>query len=94
MSSDSRYRRIHVVMPEELVAEIDAMVGKRHRSRFVVETIAAELQRRRLREALAEMDGALAGFDIPGWETPESAVAWVRAVRDGVEVAQSPESAA
>ena len=94
MDTDVKARRVHVVLPEDLVAAIDTLVGKRRRSQFIADTVAAELRRQRLQAALAEMDGALADFDIPGWETPEAAAAWVRAVRDGVEVAQNPESAA
>jgi hypothetical protein len=94
MDASIKPRRVHVVLPEDLVAAIDTLVGKRHRSQFIAETVAAELRRRRLQSALAEMDGALADFDIPGWETPEAAADWVRAVRDGIEVAQIPESAA
>jgi len=89
-----KQRRIHIVMPGDLVAAIDALVGQRRRSQFIAETISAELRRRRLDAALAEMDGALADFDIPGWETPEAAAAWVRALRDGDEVPRTAESAA
>lgn len=80
------HRRVHVVMPESTVAAIDVIAGKRGRSQFITETVEAELRRRRLSAALAEMDGALADFDIPGWETPEAAAEWVRALRDGVPV--------
>lgn len=94
MSVEAKQRRVHVVMPEELIEAVDALVGRRRRSQFIAETVAAELRRRRLGAALAEMDGALADFDIPGWETPEAAVAWVRALRDGAEVTQVSESVA
>jgi hypothetical protein len=94
MGVEARLRRVHVVMPSDLVEAVDALVGKRRRSQFIAETVDAELRRRRLDAALAEMDGALADFDIPGWETPEAAAAWVRALRDGVDVGQGSESAA
>jgi hypothetical protein len=92
MDTPSRLRRVHVVMPDATVDAIDAIVGKRHRSQFITETVEAELRRRRLSKALAEMDGALADFDIPGGETPEAAAEWVRALRDGVPVEPVPES--
>lgn len=94
MSVEAKQRRVHVVMPEELIEAVDALVGQRRRSQFIAETVAAELRRRRLAAALAEMDGALADFDIPGWETPEAAAAWVRALRDGAEATRISESAA
>ena len=94
MNDEGPHRRVHVVMPESTVEEIDVIAGKRGRSQFITETVEAELRRRRLRAALAEMDGALADVDIPGWETRESIAAWVRALRDGEEVASDSESAA
>lgn len=83
METGTRSRRIHVTMPAELLDAVDALVEPKHRSQFIAETIAAELKRRRLSAALAEMDGALADVDIPGWETRESAAEWVRALRRG-----------
>lgn len=94
MDIEGRGRRVHILMPESTVEAIDAIAGKRGRSQFVTETVEAELRRRRLRAALAEMDGALADVDISGWETRESIAAWVRALRDGEEVASDSESAA
>ena len=81
MEPVTRSRRIQVTMPAELSDAVDALVEPQHRSRFIAEIIAAELKRRRLRAAIAEMDGALANFDIPGWDTRESAAAWVQASR-------------
>jgi hypothetical protein len=74
-------RRIHVTMPESLIAEIDARLGQRRRSQFISEAAQEKLDRQRLKAALAEMDGALADVDIPGWETPESASEWVHNLR-------------
>jgi hypothetical protein len=80
-------------MPNDLVEAIDTLVGKRRRSQFIAEAVAAELRRRRLSAALAEMKGSLADVDIPGWETPESAAEWVRALRRGdpVDVSATPD---
>jgi metal-responsive CopG/Arc/MetJ family transcriptional regulator len=41
-------QRIHIVLPTELIAEIDAEVGPRRRSAFLAETARAELNRRKL----------------------------------------------
>ena len=90
----TKLRRAHVLLPEDLLEEIDSLVGARRRSQFIAETIAAELHRRQLKAAIAEMAGALADVDIPGWETPDAAAAWVRALRDGDEPAQTSDSAA
>lgn len=87
-------RRVHVMLPAEVVEEIDRLVGPRKRSRFIADAVAGEVRRQRQRAALAEMDGILADDDIPGWETPEAAAEWVRALRRGDPVGVSPDSAA
>ena len=48
-------RRAHIVVPEQLLAEIDAEVGPRGRSAFLVETAQGELRRRPLLTFLARM---------------------------------------
>lgn len=83
MGSEAAHRRVHIMVPVNLLSALDATVGERRRSHFIVEAIATELRRRRLKSALAEMEGSLANVDIPGWETRESAAAWVRSLRDG-----------
>lgn len=77
--------RIHIMVPEELVDELDKRVGKRGRSKFVVAATAKELRRVRLREAIKDAAGALSDVNVPGWETPEAAVEWVRDLRKADE---------
>jgi hypothetical protein len=91
MSVDLKTRRAHIVMPAELVEEIDARVGPRKRSQFVQEAVEEKLRRQRLQASLAEMAGSLADFDIPGWETSEAAVEWVRAQRRGEPLEVPPD---
>ena len=45
--------RTHVILPEKLVAEIDALVGQRGRSAFLAEVAEREVKRRRLLELLS-----------------------------------------
>src|SRR5271155_3033082 len=52
-------QRTHIVLPQELIEEIDSIVGPRGRSAFLVETARAELRRRRLLSFL--------GDDQPAW---------------------------
>ncbi|GGA59565.1 hypothetical protein GCM10011507_08780 [Edaphobacter acidisoli] len=72
-------QRAHIVLPDELVHEIDAMVGPRGRSAFLVETARAELRRRRLLSFLHN--------DQPAWheknhpELSGGAGPWVRELR-------------
>jgi hypothetical protein len=80
-------------MPAELIEAVDAQVGPRGRSQFVQEAVEEKLRRQRLLNSLDEMAGSLADVDIPGWESPEATIEWVRALRRGepVGVAASPE---
>lgn len=73
--------RAHVVVPDDLIAEIDALVGPRKRSEFFVEAARERLRRERLKAAAEAAAGSLVGIDIPGWETSESAAEWVREQR-------------
>lgn len=73
--------RAHVVMPPELVEEVDEIVGRRERSEFLTKAVADKLRRQRLLAAAEAAMGSLKDVDIPGWETPESTSEWVRALR-------------
>ncbi len=73
--------RAHIVVPETLVAEIDAVVGKRGRSRFFAEAVEEKLERMRSVLAFRELIGALEGAEVPGWETRESTADWVHDLR-------------
>ena len=72
-------QRAHVVLPDDLLQEIDSLVGPRGRSAFLVDIARAELRRRRLLSFLQD--------DAPAWEElshPElgqDTSAWVRALR-------------
>ncbi len=77
--------RTHVVIPKELVDSVDELVGRRSRSKFFTEAVAEKLTRARLAKAAKSVVGSLADADIPGWETSESAAAWVRTSRSASE---------
>jgi hypothetical protein len=72
-------RRAHVILPVELVSDIDKLVGKRGRSAFLTEVARDEIQRRQQREALREAAGAWKDEDHP--ELKDGAAAWVRQIR-------------
>ncbi|MHB1700820.1 MAG: hypothetical protein ACYCSN_11970 [Acidobacteriaceae bacterium] len=72
-------QRAHIVLPQELLAEIDAEVGPRGRSAFLVETAQAELRKRRLLAFLANDEPAWKPENHP--ELAEGAAKWVRSVR-------------
>jgi hypothetical protein len=73
--------RTHVVMPKETIRVIDDLVGRRARSRFLAEAAEEKLRRFRQQRALRKVAGSLKDIDIPGWETPEAASAWVATSR-------------
>jgi metal-responsive CopG/Arc/MetJ family transcriptional regulator len=73
--------RAHIILPDELLARIDGLVGKRKRSEFITEVLEKEVRRRRRMAMAEEMMGSLKDVDIPGWETSESTVEWVREQR-------------
>jgi hypothetical protein len=74
-------KRAHVVVPEDLLAEVDDLVGPRRRSEFFAEAAREKVARERLRLAAHELAGSLKDEEIPGWETPDATSAWVRALR-------------
>jgi metal-responsive CopG/Arc/MetJ family transcriptional regulator len=68
-------------MPDDLIAEVDRLVGQRERSRLVTEAVRAKLASEQLKQVAAELGGALADVPIPNWETSESAAEWVHSLR-------------
>jgi hypothetical protein len=73
--------RTNLMLPEDLVAEVDRVAGPRNRSRYVAEAVAARLRRDRLKEAWGRSFGILKAEDYPHWATSEMVVEWVRAIR-------------
>lgn len=93
--------RTHVILPDELLEEIDELVGKRKRSEFLADAAERELRRQRLRKAAKKAGGSLRDADTPPeWATSESAAEWVRSIRrwpdhwamDQDETSDTPES--
>ena len=76
-------RRAPVVMSEDLLREIDARVGRRHRRELIQEAIEEKLARLRRVEAFERVVGSVADGEIPEWETRESTAEWLRALRQG-----------
>lgn len=73
--------RTNLMLPQELVAEVDRIAGPRNRSRYVAEAVATRLRRDRLREVWDRSFGILKAEDHPEWATAEMVVEWVRALR-------------
>ncbi|PYV85204.1 MAG: hypothetical protein DMG93_02185 [Acidobacteria bacterium] len=71
--------RTHVLLPEDLVREIDALVGPRGRSAFLVETARDAVRRKKLLDFLSTDEPAWKDSNHP--ELAEGAVNWVRKLR-------------
>lgn len=73
--------RTHVILPDELVGEIDELVGKRKRSEFIKDAVEERVRRELLLQAYDDVVGSLKDSRISEWATPESSAAWVREQR-------------
>jgi hypothetical protein len=71
--------RTNLMLPADLVADVDEVAGPRGRSRYVADAVARQLRRDRLMIAARETAGAWK--DHPLFPTSEAVVAWVRAGR-------------
>ena len=65
-------------LPADLVAEVDAIAGRRNRSAFVEEAIRIRLRRERLRVAMERARGILKPDQYPEFATADQVVQWVR----------------
>jgi Arc/MetJ-type ribon-helix-helix transcriptional regulator len=72
-------RRTHIVISEQLVAQIDTLVGKRGRSNFLTRAAEKELMRLRQIKALQAAAGAWKDKDHP--ELKQGAAKWVKKLR-------------
>jgi hypothetical protein len=59
------HKRAHVVIPEDLAAEIDQVAGKRGRSHFLVEAARLEISRHRMIRAISQAAGPWKDDDHP-----------------------------
>ena len=73
--------RTNLLLPKDLVEEVDRVAGPRGRSRYVTEALRAKVKRDRLKEAIERTAGVLRPEDYPEWSTSEKVVDWVRARR-------------
>ena len=72
-------KRTHIVIPEELATAIDDVVGKRGRSKLLVQAGWREVKRLRLIRALDRAAGSWKDKDYP--HLKHGAARWVRKMR-------------
>ena len=73
--------RAHIILDNEIVKDIDNLVGKRRRSRFITEAVCAKLRQMKLLTALKETAGILSDEEHPEWKTSKDVASWVRESR-------------
>lgn len=71
--------RTHITLPEEVRADLDRLVEKRNRSRFITEAVRKALLLARQKEALQQAAGSWKDADHP--ELKAGAAAWVSRMR-------------
>lgn len=76
-------KRAHILLPQDLVREIDAIVGPRGRSAFLVETAREAVRRKKLLRFLEGSEPGWKDADHP--ELAGGAGAWVRDLRQDSE---------
>lgn len=74
-------QRTHIIVPSDLLREIDAIVGPRGRTAFLLETAREEVRRRKL---LSFLEGKVPDRNERSHIEEESA-AWVRKLRSESE---------
>lgn len=74
-----RYKRAHVLLPEELAREIDAIAGRRGRSAFLVRTAEDAVRRTKLLKVLESEAPIWKDEDHP--ELAKGSANWVRKIR-------------
>lgn len=57
--------RVHIVCPADLIGHIDALVGKRSRSKFIAQVLQEEVRRRQSLKLIDEVAGSLKDEDYP-----------------------------
>jgi metal-responsive CopG/Arc/MetJ family transcriptional regulator len=70
--------RLHITLDEELVDELDELVGPRGRSAFIAESVKESVDRKRRWKLIESAAGAISDT---GHEWDEDPAAWVHAQR-------------
>ncbi len=73
-------KRAHVVLPDDLLAAVDALVGSRGRSAFLTEVVREAVNKRHLLDILNSPEPVWKDEDHP--ELAEGSAAWIRRMRD------------
>lgn len=73
--------KTHFVFPEELLKDIDQIVGERKRSQFVVEAAKEKLEKERLMKTFKDIKGLWKEEDYPEFGIMEDVEKWISDLR-------------
>ena len=71
--------RTHITLPQEILSDLNLLVGKRNRSRFITDAVRKELLLARQKEALRLAAGCWKDEDHP--ELKGGTAAWAKKLR-------------
>lgn len=73
--------KAHLVLPREILEEVDKIAGKRRRSLFIAEATQEKLERDQFLKTLEETKGAWTGKNHPELRTPKDVERFVEEKR-------------
>lgn len=73
--------KTHIAIPEDILAEVDQVAGKRQRSHFIAEATREKLERARFLKVLETTGGSWSDKMHPELRTPRSVESYVREKR-------------
>lgn len=76
---------IPIRFPIDLLIELDKSVGKRYRSKFIIDATQKELHRAKQRKAIQKASGILNQQDYPKFKTSQEISNWVIKLREESE---------
>jgi hypothetical protein len=77
--------KAHLVIPKEILEEVDQIAGKRGRSLFIAEAALEKLDRERFLKILEETRGAWADKRHPDLRSPQDMEAYLGKHRDSLQ---------
>ncbi|MFZ5596417.1 MAG: hypothetical protein ACOY31_05325 [Bacillota bacterium] len=72
-------------LPVDLLSDLDKYVGKRQRSKFVIQATKKELIKLKQKKALQSASGIFNDKDYPQFAGEEDVSSWVRKLREETE---------
>jgi len=78
-------RRTNIILPDELLKEVDRVAGKRKRSNFIAQVLQEKLAEMRFEKALVGAIGAWSDENHPELTTQEGINRWLERARKATD---------